>query len=83
MYRIFLKKKLFSKNMEKKFQLALLNPLGRSTGNKTLFKGGLTRTCVRCYHVTEPVTSPLFAATCPHYSFIATIDTPAGSIVCT
>ena len=35
------KKTFFSKNMKKKFQSALLYPLGRSTGNNFLFKGGL------------------------------------------
>ena len=35
-------KRFFSKNINKKFKLALFSPLSRSTQNNFLFKGGLT-----------------------------------------
>ena len=41
-YRICWEKNTFSKNMKKHVPVGPFNPLGRSTGNKTLFKGGLS-----------------------------------------
>ena len=49
--QIFLeKKKKFPKIWKKKFQSAILNPLGRSTGNNFLLKGGPMCHDVVCVH---------------------------------
>ena len=62
----------FPKIWKKKFQSALLNPLGRSTGNKTVFKGGLS-----CHLL--PLDFPIFDF--PYFSISFSCGLPVTSPV--